>query len=453
MLDRYRCSPALGEYRITNNLSEDRGYFTFGRDTLCYGRCASAPVSRVALTDLHDTWQDINTDGPVPTLPFDPDEVINNLRLERYSNSEAGLLQVNADTSAIYKAYYLLRPLLGTRTRRYLQRLAFRGWQKRAFPNWPVDLTVERLLEKCLMLAMRTHRLKAVPFIWFWPDGHSCCGSLTHDVETEAGRRFCSDLMDMDDDYGMKAAFQVVPEERYVVSRQYLDSMWKRGFEVNIQDLNHDGRLFWDHEEFRRRAVAINSYAKTYGAAGFRAGALYRNVDWLEALDISYDMSIPNCAHLDPQRGGCCTVFPYFIGKILELPVTTVQDYSVFHIIGDYSIELWKQQIRMIRAANGFASIIVHPDYVIDNRARQVYETLLEYLSAQRDERGMWVALPSQLNAWWRQRSGMSLVGEDGNWRIEGAGSERARIAYAHLENDRVIYTIEGQPLARAADD
>jgi hypothetical protein len=433
MLDRYRCSPALGEFRIANSLSEEQGYFTFGRDTICYGRYASTPVSGVALTDLHDTWQYIKTDGPVPTLPFDPDEVITNLRLERYPNGDTGLLQVNTKTSAIYKAYYLVRPLLGVHARKYLQRLSFRGWQNRAFPNWPVDLTVERLLEKCLMLTMKSHQFKAVPFIWFWPDGHQCCGSITHDVETAEGQRFCSNLMDMDDDYGMKASFQVIPEERYVVSQQYLDNLWKRGFEVNVQDLNHDGKLFWDHEEFRRRAVAINSYARTYGAAGFRAGALYRNAEWYEALDISYDMSIPNCAHLDPQRGGCCTVFPYFIGNILELPVTTAQDYSVFHIIGDYSIELWKRQIGMIRAANGLASIIVHPDYVIDNRARQVYETLLEYLSAQRDERGMWIALPSQVNTWWRQRSSMSLVCENGNWRIEGAGSERARVAYAHL--------------------
>ena len=59
-------------------------------------------------------------------------------------------------------------------------------------------------------------------------------------------------------------------------------------------------------------------------------------------------MSVPNVAHLEPQRGGCCTVMPYFIGDILELPLTTTQDYSLFHILGDYSIALWKQQIELI---------------------------------------------------------------------------------------------------------
>ena len=53
-------------------------------------------------------------------------------------------------------------------------------------------------------------------------------------------------------------------------------------------------------------------------------------------------MSVPNVAHLEPQRGGCCTVMPYFVGDVLELPLTTIQDYSLFHILGDYSTTLWK---------------------------------------------------------------------------------------------------------------
>jgi hypothetical protein len=100
----------------------------------------------------------------------------------------------------------------------------------------------------------------------------------------------------------------------------------------------------------------INRYAKAFQAFGFRAGAMYRNLDWYEALEFSYDMSVPNVAHLDPQRGGCCTVMPYFIGNILELPLTTTQDYSLFHIIGDYSTKLWKQQIKLVLQKHGLIS-------------------------------------------------------------------------------------------------
>ena len=118
-----------------------------------------------------------------------------------------------------------------------------------------------------------------------------------------------------------------------------------RGFEVNLHDLNHDGHLFADQDAFLRHARRINDYAPEFGCRGFRSGAMYREQDWFEAFEFSYDMSVPNVAHLEPQRGGCCTVMPYFIGDLLELPLTTAQDYSLFHILGDYSTTLWKEQI------------------------------------------------------------------------------------------------------------
>ena len=61
---------------------------------------------------------------------------------------------------------------------------------------------------------------------------------------------------------------------------------------------------------------------------------------------------------------------PYFIGDILELPLTTTQDYSLFHILGSYSTTLWKEEVESILARNGLVSFIIHPDYLIERRAR-----------------------------------------------------------------------------------
>src|SRR5205085_12314007 len=143
---------------------------------------------------------------------------------------------------------------------------------------------------------------------------------------------------------------------------------------------NHDGHLYRNRKQFFERATKINSYAIAYGAEGFRAASLYRKQLWYEALKFSYDMSIPNVAHLDPQRGGCCTVMPYFIGNILELPVTTTQDYTLFNILNDCSIELWKQQMEIIMEKHGLISFIVHPDYIIKPQQRRIYEALLACL-------------------------------------------------------------------------
>ena len=267
---------------------------------------------------------------------------------------------------------------------------------------------------------------------------------MTHDVEELAGRNFCSRLMDLDDSMGIKASFQIVPEKRYPVPDGLLDEIRDRGFEINIQDLNHDGHLFSTQEQFLRRVERINEYARKYRALGFRAGALYRNQAWYGALNFSYDMSVPSVAHLDPQRGGCCSLMPFFIGRILELPLTTIQDYSLFHILNDYSIELWKQQLTSITEQHGLASFIVHPDYIISKRARATYQALLEHLARLRKDRKIWIPLPHEVDRWWRQRSEMRLLSVGNRWRIEGRGSERARVAFATLVDDQLAFTVEG---------
>ena len=167
---------------------------------------------------------------------------------------------------------------------------------------------------------------------------------------------------------------------------------------------------------------------------------MYRRQDWYDAFEFSYDMSVPNVAHLEPMRGGCCTVFPYFIGNILELPLTTTQDYSLFHILNDYSIDLWKQQLDLLARRNGLISFITHPDYLIETRARDIYEELLSYLQVLIERRNIWAALPGEIDRWWRARSQMSLVEKSGDWQIVGPESDRARLAFAVLEHDKMRY-------------
>ena len=87
------------------------------------------------------------------------------------------------------------------------------------------------MVERLLLLSLKAQQRESIPFIWFWPEGAPSCAIMTHDVETTAGKDFCSTLMDIDDRFGIKSSFQVVPEERYEVPREYLDSITRRGFE------------------------------------------------------------------------------------------------------------------------------------------------------------------------------------------------------------------------------
>ena len=392
---------------------------------------------------LHDTYQHVTTYESSVQLPFDPVEVIDNLRYERYLSNTAQDRRAISANSLVRNLYYLARPFMPVAVRKHLQRRYFRGWDQIPFPSWPVDFTVENVLEQLLILSMKSRNIETIPFIWFWPEGIPSCAIVTHDVETSAGRDFCPDLMDLNDMFGIKTAFQIVPEKRYSVTQALLDSIRERGFELNVHDLNHDGRLMENEKEFRRRAKHINRYGQRFGALGFRSAMLYRNIDWYDALDYSYDLSVPNVAHLDPQRGGCCTVFPFFNGNILELPVTMAQDYSLFHILRDYSIGVWKEQISLIRENHGLMQVIIHPDYIRDKAARKVYTELLCYLSDLRAGGKTWIALPGEVAAWWRLRNELKLVNDCGFWHIEGEGKRRARIAYASIVNGGITYQFE----------
>jgi len=376
-------------------------------------------------------------------LPFDPGDVADHLRRERYMTACAREQRKLLNSVLVRQGYYLVRRFLPVAVRKHAQRAHLADWKRIPFPRWPVDVSVDLMFQQVLQLAVQARGGAAIPFVWFWPNGHEGCTIVTHDVEQAAGRDFCPQLMELDESAGVRSSFQVIPEERYDVPERFLDEIRSRGHEVNVHDLNHDGHLYRDRAEFLRRAARIRGYGKQFRAEGFRSGVLYRNLDWYDQLDFRYDMSVPNVAHLDPQRGGCCTVMPYFIGQILELPLTTTQDYSLFHILKEYSLRLWEEQIERILACHGLISFNIHPDYVMGERERFVYRDLLSALAGLIVKQNLWSALPREVASWWRQRARMEIVADRSGWRIVGEGSERARLAYAAVENGRLVYRFQ----------
>jgi hypothetical protein len=435
--DHFRCPEEMVHGFTESQLSQHRGFFRIGSN-LCYGRVRDG-ITLSAASNI-DAFSAYTAGEGVLGFNFDPDEIIDNFRLERYPHPE-----VSGFERLLKKIYYEIRPWTTPGIRREIQRLHAHNWRKLSFPRWPLDTTVESVFRELLKQIMVARNLEKVPFIWYWPNGCSACVLMTHDVETHVGRDFCSQLMDLDESGRIPASFQIVPEDRYEVPSSLLDEIRARTFEIAVQDLNHDGRLFDSEEEFMARVPLINEYGKKFDARGFRAGVLYRKPEWMAALEFSYDMSFPNVAHLDPQRGGCCSVFPYFIGNLVELPVTTTQDYTLFYLLDQRSIALWQEQITKILSHNGLMSFIVHPDYVVEPSTRAVYCELLNYLNQLRTNENLWFCLPREADEWWRARNKMLLKRDGTTWRIEGPGSEHAVLATAELVNGELVYKI-GQP-------
>jgi len=454
-VNRPICAAALREYfRVSVDATNvwlnaepqgAAGFFQYGPDIVCYGSSSGGTSPEFGSARQFDALRLVqNANGSGTRVPFDFASVIDNLRRERYLERLQSNGKGFSKNVLVRKAYYGIREFLPVSVRRHFQRSYFKGWREIAFPHWPVDVTADVLHQEFLKLVLKTNKISRLPFIWFWPEGAPSCAIVTHDVETAVGRDYTPTLMNLDLKYGFHSSFQVVPEKRYDVPDSYWKEIRDRECEFNVHDLNHDGYLFREKDEFERRASLINGYVKKYQARGFRAGAMYHNSDWLSAFEFSYDMSVPNVAHLEPQRGGCCTVMPYFIGKILELPLTTAQDYSVFNILEQFSIDLWKQQISLILQHNGLITVLSHPDYLIDSKPRAIYEELLAHLRRVCDDNRIWHALPRDVDAWWRARSQMSLVEQNGAWRIEGPESDRARVAFASLDGDNLVYSFTG---------
>jgi hypothetical protein len=441
--DYYRVPESFLGRIVASDSSAVDGFFRFGSDTICYGQSSSGVSTKIQNSVHYDALKSTQVTRSEVRLPFDSATIIENLRREHYVKKLVPGREKLVTREWTLKAYYFIREALPVSIRRHMQRAYFSDWRTRTFPAWPVDFTVDTIHERLLRLSMTAAGQQRVPFIWFWPNGAPNCVILTHDVETSAGRDFTPHLMGVDESWHFRASFQVIPEKRYEVPDEFVQEIRHRGFEFNIHDLNHDGHLYQERDEFLRRAKKINEYGRRYNAHGFRAGAMYRNLDWYDAYEFSYDMSVPNVAHLEPKRGGCCTVFPFFVGKILELPLTTSQDYSVFHILNDYSIELWKRQIDLIRKRNGLMSFLAHPDYLIASRNRKVYEMLLDYLRQLVVQEKAWAALPGEVDHWWRARSQMKLVENGNSWEIVGPEAERARVAFAIVDGDRLVYEVK----------
>ncbi len=271
-LDYFRSRDAVESLHTSKQLSTDAGFFRWGEDTVCYGRSAAGFRSNRADVSLYNVLDDTELHSANVILPFDGEEVIENLLYERYS---AHFRKSDSSINEIIRSlYYLLRPCLTVSIRKYLQRLYLRKWRNITFPEWPVDCTVDRIQRRLLSLAMRAQGIETLPFIWFWPDRFTSCVIITHDVEGPRGRDFCSKVIDLDESFGFRSSFQIVPEDRYAVPKDYLDLIAKRGCEINVHDLKHDGLLYAKRGEFLRRASRINKYARDFGAFGFSSGIL-----------------------------------------------------------------------------------------------------------------------------------------------------------------------------------
>ena len=258
----------------------------------------------------------------------------------------------------------------------------------------------------------------AVPPGWpGWPDGKQFCLVLTHDVESQAGVDNIPALMELERSRGFRSSFNLIPEGGYPVSPALREMIRRQGCEVGVHDLRHDGKLFQSIRGFRQRAARISQYAREWGAAGFRAGFMLHNLDWLHELGVRYDASTFDTDPFEPQPHGQNTIFPFFVSRdaadgedasgrngYVELPYTLPQDSTLFLILRETSPAIWIRKLDWIAAQRGMALLNVHPDYMRFGGGGRSwstypaahYEQLLDHVRRTYGDR-VWHPLPWEL--------------------------------------------------------
>ena len=335
---------------------------------------------------------------PVLGLSLQPDDVDHLLALV-LGEGQFGL--DHWQLSPARRAYYLLKPSLPRPLTRLLRRLHC-AYARVGFPlGWPVEARYARFLWEVMRQLLAVTGQQSMAYHPFWPDGQRFAFVLTHDVETEQGQAHVRALADLDESFGFRSSFNFVPEP-FRLDHGLIADLRERGFEIGVHGLRHDGKLFDSHLEFVRQAKCINYYMKELGAVGFRSPLTMRNPEWMQALDIQYDLSFFDTDPCEPMPGGTMSIWPFTIGRFVELPYTLVQDHTLTAVLGETTPRLWLEKVDFIERYQGMALVNTHPDYLSDPVTWKVYA---DFLQAMRGREGYWHALPGEVARWWRARA------------------------------------------------
>jgi peptidoglycan/xylan/chitin deacetylase (PgdA/CDA1 family) len=309
----------------------------------------------------------------------------------------------------IRNIYYLLKPFIPRWLQIELRRRVILRKRLVYADVWPIDEEAAR-----------------PPKGWSgWPEGNKFALVLTHDVDTAKGQQRCIQLTTLEASLGFRSSFNFVAK-KYEVSAALRKDVTDRGFEVGLHGLYHDGKLYKSRKIFQQRAKEINQFLHEWQSIGFRSPSMQHNLDWIQDLNIEYDASTFDTDPFEPQPDGVGTIFPFWVeatrnpdpvtglhSGFVELPYTLAQDFTLFILMKERNIEIWKKKLDWIAKNGGMALLNAHPDYMnfygkklgIEEYPAKYYEEFLEYVQS-RYEGQYWHVLPQDLAAFWKKNYG-----------------------------------------------
>ncbi len=331
---------------------------------------------------------------PLETHNAELTDIVSDILSERqFGDGHFGLSQFR-------QFYYQVRPLFPSWFRLLLHKVASKKQTKQTLLRWPIEDRYAVFQFQLIRAYMDYGWKTTLHYIHFWPHAKRFVFVLTHDVESARGVPFVREVMALEEKYGFRSAFNFVPED-YRVDEKLLGDLRKRGFEIGVHGLKHDGKLFSSRSSFLKQAARINQYVRDWEAAGFRSPSTLRNPEWMQALQIEYDSSFFDTDPYEPIPGGTMSIWPFQLGHFIELPYTLVQDHTLMVTLGEKTPRLWLDKVNFIQRYCGMALVNSHPDYLMQSDHFLIYENFLKEMRARDD---FWHALPRQVARWWRER-------------------------------------------------
>ena len=101
----------------------ESGFFRFGSDTVCYGQCPTGYTSKSPGVNSYNALKDVCVEGRKVHIPFDPKQVIDNMRGERYAEMSFNRRKRRFETIRSCKRFVTVLWLTGS----FFLALAFTG--------------------------------------------------------------------------------------------------------------------------------------------------------------------------------------------------------------------------------------------------------------------------------------------------------------------------------------
>jgi peptidoglycan/xylan/chitin deacetylase (PgdA/CDA1 family) len=347
-------------------------------------------------------------------------------------HSESYLGNRERRTPRALRAYYHVKRMIPNGLRHCLNAAAIRARTPREFPRWPCESALLELRNDWLKDAFETLGIADSWHLGFWPHGHTSCIVLTHDVESRMGFDQMAAMADLEERYGFRSAWNL-PLAQYKIDWNRVTAMRARGFEFGAHGLSHDGRLFRSERDFMELLPRLEQLAGEHDLRGFRAPSTLRDPQLIARMSFDFDSSFADTEPYEPQPGGTCSLFPFYLSKLIELPYTTPQDHTMLHLLHRNPVPLWVLKAKWIASRGGMILTLTHPDYCGRQPQLGLYEELLKHLS---DIESAWRTLPSQAAKWWRDRARSHLRLDQGRPIISGPAGTRLvaqRLSEANL--------------------